>query len=265
MPPRSPRAAAPPVTTAPEAAGTLQTYAAEVARRVQEMAGERLVGVWLLGSAALRDYDPVRSDVDVQAVTTERLSRAERERLVGRLAHEALPNPARGLEFVLYARPDLTAPEGPRFHLNLNSGARMDRHVAYAADADPQFWFTIDVSIARQHGRPLVGPPAAEVFPDPPRRLVVTALLEALDFYAGLAGAPEQRLLSACRTWAWAVDGRWRSKGDSARWAMQRLADPGPVERALRLRDGAAVLALAPAEVDGVVGRARAALQAIGP
>jgi hypothetical protein len=252
-------------TTNPTGAGSgLETYVTEVARRVQEVAGDRLVGVWLLGSAALDDYDPVRSDVDVQAVTTERLGRAELGRLVGRLAHEALPNPARGLEFVLYAREDLTDAAGPRLQLNLNTGARMERHVAYVADGEPQFWFTIDVSIARQHGRPLIGPAAAEVFPEPPRRLVVTALLEALAFYADLAGAPEQRLLSACRTWAWAVDGRWRSKGDSARWAIQQLADGGPVERALRLRDGEAGPPLTPAEVDGVVARARTALEDAG-
>jgi predicted nucleotidyltransferase len=148
-----------PTTTRPEGDSTLEAYVAEVARRVDEVAGDRLVGVWLLGSAALDDYDPARSDVDVQAVTTERLGTAERERLVGRLAHEALPNPARGLEFVLYAREDLTDAAGPRLQLNLNTGARMERHVAYDADEEPQFWFTIDVSIARQHGRPLVGPP----------------------------------------------------------------------------------------------------------
>jgi hypothetical protein len=251
-------------TTRLEAHDALDAYVAHLARRVQGVAGDRLVGVWLLGSAALHDYDPVRSDIDVQAVTTERLGRAERERLVGRLVHEALPNPARGLEFVLYAREDLADAAGPRLQLNLNTGARMERHVAYDAGEEPQFWFTIDASIARQHGRPLVGPPAAEVFPEPPRRLVVTALLEALDFYAELAGAPEQRLLSACRTWAWADDGKWRSKGDSARWAMQRLSDARPVERALRLRDGEAVLPLTREEVDAVVGCARAALEDAG-
>jgi hypothetical protein len=241
----------------------LSGYVAEVARRVREVAGDRLVGVWLLGSAALHDYDPRRSDVDVQAVTTDRLSRSERERLVGRLAHEALPNPARGLEFVLYARADLASAAGPRLHLNLNTGARMARHVAYDPDVDPQFWFTIDVSIARQQGLPLVGPPASAVFPEPPRALVLAALQEALDFYAGLPGAPEQRLLSACRTWGWAVDQRWRSKGESGRWAIRRLADAGPVERALRLRDGEPVHPLSRAEVDGVVARARGAVEAV--
>ena len=120
----------PRMTPRPTAGGAPEAYVAEVARRVQEVVGDRLVGVWLLGSAAPHDYDPVRSDIDLQAVTTERLGRPERERLVGQLAHEVLPNPARGLEFVLYGRKDLTDAADPRLQLNLNTGARMERHVA---------------------------------------------------------------------------------------------------------------------------------------
>lgn len=207
----------------------LDSYVGEVSRRVQDALGRRLAGVWLVGSAALQDYDPRRSDVDVQAVATERLSLPERRDLAARLEHRTLPNPARGLEFVLYAEEYLAAPGGPRFQLNLNTGPRMAHHVAYEADDDPRFWFTIDVSIARQGGRALVGPPAAAVFPEPPRQLLATAVLEALDFYAGAPDAMDEALLSACRAWAWAVDGVWRSKGDSARWAMRQLPDPHPI------------------------------------
>jgi hypothetical protein len=210
----------------------------EVAGRVRDALGDRLVGVWLVGSGALDDYDPRRSDVDVQAVATTVLPVPERRELVARLEHAALPIPARGLEFVLYAREDLVAADGPRFQLNLNTGPRMDHHVAYEPHEDPGFWFVIDTSITRQHGIPLLGPPAPDVFPEPPRERVITALLEALDFFASDPGARDQTLLSACRTWAWATDGVWRSKGDSARWALPRLADPGPVARALRRRDG---------------------------
>jgi hypothetical protein len=216
-----------------EGDGDLARYAGEVARRVADVVGDRLVGVWLVGSGALGDYDPRRSDIDVQAVATETLPRAQREALAGRLVHGALPNPARGLEFVLYGREDLGAAGGPRFQLNLNDGPRMDHHVAYDADDDPRFWFTIDVSIARQSSAPLIGPPASEVLPEPPRRLVLASLLEAIDFFAALPGFPEQAVLSACRGWAWSVDGVWRSKRASARWAAER-ADPAVAEWALR-------------------------------
>jgi len=240
----------------------LRAYVDEVAGRTRDALGERLVGVWLVGSAALADYDPRRSDIDVQAVATERLSLSERAGLARRLAHEALPNPARGLEFVLYAREDLGAVGGPRFQLNLNSGPRMARHVAYDADEDPGFWFAIDVSIARQAGVSLIGPPASVVFPEPSADVLVTAVLDALGFYADAPDARDQALLNACRAWSWAVDGVWRSKAESARWAMHRLADPEPVERAMRLRDGALVDPPIDSDVDLVLVSARAALTA---
>jgi predicted nucleotidyltransferase len=234
-------------------------YLGEVTRRVSGVLGDRLVGVWLVGSGASGDYDPVRSDIDVQGVATERLPLDERKDLVGRLEHAVLPNPARGLEFVLYAQEDLEDPRGPRLQLNLNTGARMEHHVAYDADDDAQFWFTIDVSIARQTAVPLLGPSASDVFPEPPRWLVAGAALEALDFWAALPGAGHQTVLTACRSWAWAVDGVWRSKGDSARWAMERTA-PGPIDWALKARVGEPVGDPSPAEVDRVLAEARAAL-----
>jgi hypothetical protein len=246
-------------TTATALPPDVDRYAAQVAHEVADELGEQLVGVWLVGSAALRDLDPRRSDVDVQAVSTGHLPPARLRRLAARIEHPRLPCPARGLEFVLYAAGDLAVPDGPRFSLNLNGGPRMAHHLALDPADDPRFWFVVDTAIARQSGVSLLGPPPAAVFPELPVRRVATAVLEALDFHAGL-GDPDQTLLSACRAWAWASDRVWRSKGDSARWAARRLPDPSAVERALRRRDGGDGAAPTAAEVDEVLTAARAAL-----
>jgi aminoglycoside adenylyltransferase-like protein len=225
--------------------------------------GDRLVAAWLAGSVALGDFDARRSDVDIQAVARERLPEDDRVRLARALSHDALAVPARGLEFVLYARDDLRDAAGPAFQLNLNTGARMAQHVALSPADDPRFWFVVDVAIARQRALPLAGAPAADVLPELSPGLVAASLLEALDWYDEHGGSPVQTLLSACRTWAWATDGRWRSKGDSARWAAARLDDPGPVLRALELRDGAAGAPPSDGEVAELLGRARRALRAL--
>ena len=172
-------------------------YLSQLTARLEDQLGDRLVAAWVVGSSALGDFDEQRSDVDVQAVTSIRLSRAELEQLAGALSHESLPCPVRGLEFVLYAQEDLTDPKGPAFSLNLNTGPRMDHHAGYDPEAEPRFWFTLDVSIASQQSRRLAGAPAETVLPPLPRELVIEAAKEALEFWRGYDSG--QAILSACR------------------------------------------------------------------
>jgi len=174
-------------------------YLSELVGRVRAVAGERLVGAWLLGSAALGDFDPARSDLDVQAVTTERLPRVERRLIAETASHEALPCPVRGLELVLYAQEELAI---PAYQLNLNTGPRMERRLSYDAAEEPRFWFVLDLAIGREHGIALAGPPARDVLPDRPREAVLAALHQALRWYAQEGGDDAQALLAACRAWA---------------------------------------------------------------
>ena len=149
----------------------------------------------------------------------------ERRLVAEAASHEALPCPVRGLELVLYAREELAV---PAYQLNLNTGPRMERRLSYDAGEEPRFWFLLDLAIAREHGIALAGPPAREVLPEFPRELVLEALREALTWYAADGGDEAQTVLAACRAWAWASDGVWRSKGDAARWARGRLPTRGP-------------------------------------
>jgi hypothetical protein len=209
-------------------------YLYELTRRLEAHLGRRLAGAWLVGSGALGDFDTMRSDLDVQAVCTTRLARAELERLAAALSHPTLRCPVRGLEFVLYAREDLSDCHAPAFQLNLNTGPRMKHHVGYHPDAEPRFWFVLDTAIARERARPLAGLPPDVLLPPPCRPLVLTALREALAWYRSYDGA--EAVLAACRAWAWAAQGRWLSKGDAAAWAGPKLADPAPVAKALAHR-----------------------------
>ena len=111
-------------------------YLHGVVRRLRAALGDRLNGAWVVGSAALGDFDARRSDLDVQAIADGRPARRELEALAAELSHPALPCPARGLELVLYPREGLEDPRGPAFALNLNTGPRMDQHVVRGPD-DP--------------------------------------------------------------------------------------------------------------------------------
>jgi hypothetical protein len=193
----------------------IDDYLANLVTRVEEATGPRLVGVYLMGSAALGDFDAATSDLDVQAVTTERLAEGERRDLAARLTHAALPVPVRGLEFVLYARDEL---DPPRPQLNLNTGPRMTERLDLEPDPDEWFWFVLDVAIGREPARALAGPPAAEVFP-PVRREHVLEALRASEAWHAEHADPERRFVAAARARAWRHDGRWRSKREAVAWA----------------------------------------------
>jgi GrpB-like predicted nucleotidyltransferase (UPF0157 family) len=241
------------------AAIRLDAYLDELTRRLVAHLGDDLVAAWVAGSTALGDFDPRRSDVDVQAVAAARLPRADLRCLAAALSHSALPCPVRGLEFVLYAREDLT---GAAFLLNLNTGPRMAQHEGYDPDAEPRFWFVLDLAIAAQKARPLAGAAPADVLPHMPDRLVRASLRDALDFYG--AEDPAQTVLAACRALAWAADGHWRSKGEAARWALTEVPDPEPVAAALAHRSDATAPGPAPGPAAELVAFARSRLDRPG-
>jgi Domain of unknown function (DUF4111) len=230
-------------------------YLHELTHRLERRLGERLAGAWLAGSGALGDFDAVRSDVDVQAVATTQLPRSELERVASDLSHPRLECPVRGLEFVLYSRDGLADPRGPAFQLNLNTGAGMDQHAGYDADAEPRFWFVLDAVIARQHARPLSGIPPADLLPAAPRPLVLAALRDSLAWFREHDASAA--VLAACRAWAWTTEGRWLSKGDAAAWSAARLADPAPIAKALAHRADRAAAAPTPEEVAAVISSVR--------
>jgi hypothetical protein len=216
-------------------ATAIASYLEELVARLHAELGDELIGVWQFGSGALGDFDPLRSDLDVQCVTARRLPPPTLDRVVARVSHPTLDCPVRGLELVLYARDDLAAAS---YQLNLNTGPRMQQHASLDPREDPAFWFVIDLAIGREHGRPLFGPAPTEVLPPFSRQQVAASLQEALRFWTGPEGTAAQAVLAACRAWAWAAEGVWLSKGAAAEWARERLADRGPVDRAQAARAG---------------------------
>src|SRR4051794_40930440 len=221
-------------------------YLDELVRRLQAQLGDALIAAWQVGSGALGDFDPARSDIDVQAVSETRLPREALGLLAAALSE--VPCPVRGLEFVLYAREDLA---DARFQLNLNTGPGMEHHEGYDPDAEERFWFVLDLAIARSSAAALYGPEPLTVVPELPRSMLVAAHRRSLVWWAGYDGS--QAIIAACRAWAWALEDRWLSKGDAAAWAVARLDDPASVAKALACRADPAEPPPSAAEVDAVV------------
>jgi hypothetical protein len=188
-------------------------YLAELARRMQEILGGELVAVYAGGSYALGAYEHGRSDIDVTVVVAGALPDGVKQRLVEALRHEALPCPATGLELVIYPRAIVECPTAaPGFELNLNTG----EDYRFRADFEPgeieDFWFAIDRSIVRQHGKPLQGPPAADLIAEIPRELLAPHLAESIRWHRG--DASENARLNVARSRHFLDTGHWISKRD---------------------------------------------------
>lgn len=205
------------------------------------------MGVYAGGSLALGDFDPVRSDVDVAAVSRDVLLADQKLQIGAVLRHESLPCPARGLELVVYpASTARVATPKPGYELDLNTGRAMPFRLSLdPADAPGRHWYVIDRAIIREHGLALDGPPPGGVFAPIPRAMVLRALRESIRWHELSNDARlDDAVLNACRAWSFAVDGTWTSKAAAATWARERLTGDGEalVADAMAARTGGAVL-----------------------
>jgi hypothetical protein len=199
-----------------------RAYLDELVRRLQELLGPELVGVYAGGSWALDGYEPGRSDLDVAVVIRKPLTDEVADRIVAELRHEAFPCPARGLELVVYTKKVAGTPTvAPGFELNLNTGSGL----TFRADREPQpgerHWFAIDRSVLSKHGIGLFGPPAADAFapiaPDDLRPV----LADVLRWYEREAPESDDAVLNAGRSCRFARDGIWLPKPALRAWAAE--------------------------------------------
>jgi hypothetical protein len=201
----------------------VRAYADGLAGVLVDALGPLLIGVYLHGSAALGDYHPARSDIDILAVCAEPLGGGQRTRLGAELGRDTLPCPAgAGLEFSLVTRAAARDPaRAPSYELH---GWDEDGQVRPGGDrGDPDL--PLHFAVVRQIGLAVWGPPPADVVRAVPREEQIRLVGEELGWTVENAGQSTQ-VLTACRAWALHADGRFRSKRDAAEWALRRSAPP---------------------------------------
>ena len=144
----------------------------EVTERLRATLGEKLIGVYLHGSAVLGDFVRERSDVDIVAVSDGPLTGDESDAVAERLSSEALPCPARGVELHVVDRAaldDLVEP--PPFQLHIATPDRVI--VGQGQGGDPDL--VMHYAVLRVRGVALAGPPASGIFPTVSREKLVRA------------------------------------------------------------------------------------------
>jgi Domain of unknown function (DUF4111) len=125
----------------------------------------------------------------------------------------------------------------------------------------------VELSVCRAHGPSLLGAAPAELLGEVPDRWVVAAGDAQLAAWRAIGDDPkhaELTVLTACRVWRFAEEGRHASKAAAAQWALGRDPTLGVVGDALRRRRGDPAARIDPAQVAWLLAVVRARLTDAG-
>jgi hypothetical protein len=249
--------------------GARATTSAEAALRfAQALAGacagalgEAVAGVILHGSLTLDDYVPGRSDLDLLVVVDHPPSDAQFAALVEAMAsRRAAPGPVdlRLVTRQVAAWPTPAPPLEAYLRLTPRSGVRLEER-RHPGERD----LAVELSVCRAHGRSVLGATPAELLGEIPDRWVVAAGDAQLASWQAIGDDPpyaELTVLTACRVWRFAEEGRHVSKAAAAEWALGRDPTLGVVGDALRRRHGDPAARIDPAQVARLLAVVRARL-----
>lgn len=190
----------------------------------------QLVGLYLHGSAVLGGFVRSGSDVDILGVLAGPLDRAGQERVGAALAAVADPAPGTGLELSLITAATAADLGECRFEVHVATGA--DRKVVAGADRPGDPDLILHAEVCRRHGYPVHGPSPGAVFGPVPRRRLLAAVHQEVDWgldHSSLAYA----VLNACRAERFAVTGELVGKVAAGQWALARWPDQPVLAQAL--------------------------------
>jgi streptomycin 3"-adenylyltransferase len=204
------------------------------------------LGIYLYGSAVAGGLKP-DSDLDILVVTSRRLIRDEKRALVDRLmpisGRATRPPDWRPLEVTVVAQSDLRPWRYPPL-MDLQYGEWLRGQflagdLGLAPSVSPDL--AVVVTMVRESGRAIEGPPSRELLDPVPRgdlRRAMTDELPAL--LKDLEHDTRNVILTYARVWVTTATGRFLSKADAAEWAISRLAPEvsEPLARARELYVG---------------------------
>jgi hypothetical protein len=181
-----------------------------LARDLQEVVGDDLVGVYLHGSLALGCFNPALSDVDLLVLTKRALTPEQRQALGPVLSRSGR------IEISFLAAPSLRPWRHPAPY-DLHFAGSDGKTLGPGEDHD----LAAHVSVARHGGVALFGPQPADVFPEVPwedyedslRRDLAWSRDHATELYG---------VLSPARIWATLSTREIQSKESGAAWALER-------------------------------------------
>lgn len=199
---------------------------------VRDVLGSEVIGAYLFGSAVLGGLKP-ESDLDVLVVTKRPTTRAEKERLVGRLlAISGRSTPEgrwRRLELTIVAEREIKPwSYPPSFDFQYGDWLRSEFEsgnlTPWPTTTNPDLATLITMVLLGN--TPILGPPPAEIFDPVSRGDLVKASTHGIDaLLEDLGDDTRNVILTLARIWSTVATGEIRSKDAAADWVLDRLPE----------------------------------------
>jgi hypothetical protein len=219
--------------------------------------------VILHGSLTLGDYLSGRSDVDLLAVVDEPLTDDQMAALIQAVEAHRPQAPGRvDLRVVtryVAASPTLVPPMEVYIEITPGSGSGLYVERRHPGERD----LVVEFSMCRAHGRSLVGADPAELIGEVPAEWVLAVGDAQLADWQAIDDDPkhaELTVLTTCRIWRFAEEGRYSSKPAAGAWALGRDPTLQVVRDALAQRHGDPARRIDPAQVAQLLAVVRARL-----
>jgi Domain of unknown function (DUF4111)/Nucleotidyltransferase domain len=253
----------PPISSLPSAAQVEEAsrFAGTLAGSCAAALGPAVAGVVLHGSLTLDDYVPGRSDVDLLVVVDEPLTDAQVAALTEAVDRQRPRAPGR-VDLRVVTRRVVAAPTpAPPMELYVEIAPGSDLLVERRHPGERDL--VVEFSMCRAHGRSLLGAAPAELIGEVPDRWVLAvgdAQLADWEAIGGDLEHAELTVLTTCRVWRLAEEGRHCSKTAAGQWALARDPTLQVVRDALHRRHRDPARRIDPAQVARLLALVRARL-----
>jgi len=207
---------------------TIPKEALQALEVLQELLGWHLIGVYLYGSAVTGGLRP-NSDVDILAITNQKLSESDRRDLRDRLLHVSgkigNADAIRPLEVTVINQSDVVPWHFPPKYEFMYGEWLRDRFEK-GGISEPAYEPDLAILLvqARNTGISLFGPKAADILESVPAGDIRKAIKESLPgLVANLRGDERNVILTLARMWLTMSTGDIFAKDTAAEWAASRL------------------------------------------
>jgi streptomycin 3"-adenylyltransferase len=203
-----------------------------------EVLSDRLLAVYLYGSAATGDFQPASSDIDLLILVDGRIDDSIKSELIRLLWDRAADVPGKGMEtWVLTS--EVASAAGRLRDYELMVSTHPQEPLTLDGANHPGEAPIVDLALVRDTGIAFHGQPPPDLIVDIPREVVIREMVRKHREESSEA-SEAYLVLNVTRSVAFAETGIHMSKLEGARW-YQGQADPSPVvERAVKAATGLA-------------------------